>query len=490
MGIVYDPVGRLTEVLPDGNPGDGAKQYTYNSAGYLIQTKTHDGNDYQVQAEMQYDGLGQRISMTGYALGTSVTTQYVLDPLNQSKPLLADSSGNTTTYLYGVEPIAEITTEWAYSLNDGVGSARQLVDENGDITLTGAYTPWGDTLEYNGTGNFTFGYFGGLMDAATGLIYIGNGQYYDPSTGRLLTRDAQPNKTNPYVPWGDPASALFVPIALIGLLYGKKHKKNRIDYFIITLLLVFGVGMSLSACGPTPPESPTNTPVLPTVPVTIIHAPTETPPETETPLPIVPDNYDEDEAVSYALNEWAFDMSESTSSCSAFISKMLEAAGVTDPEGIWTSNSVSTIPLYNFLSKNYNVISFTAPSTLGLKLRDDISWENWIKSQRLRINAGDIVFFKVSDNGIVQEIWDHASVIVDPSSTETTLYASKSLDGNMKPRIVEQDGLLNIYCGDAGEDTDNESCAFGDFATGAGRSIDDTLSMIYQIDIILMQEPK
>ena len=25
------------------------------------------------------------------------------------------------------------------------------------------------------------------MDAATGLLYVGNGQYYDPATGRFLT---------------------------------------------------------------------------------------------------------------------------------------------------------------------------------------------------------------------------------------------------------------------------------------------------------------
>jgi len=35
----------------------------------------------------------------------------------------------------------------------------------------------GDTLETYGTGNFTYGYFGGVMDAATGLLYVGYGQY-------------------------------------------------------------------------------------------------------------------------------------------------------------------------------------------------------------------------------------------------------------------------------------------------------------------------
>ncbi len=70
---------------------------------------------------------------------------------------------------------------------------RQLTDASGEVTLAVRYDPWGDTLETRwvepvetyGAGNFQFGYpsielragFGGLMDAATGLLYIGNGQY-------------------------------------------------------------------------------------------------------------------------------------------------------------------------------------------------------------------------------------------------------------------------------------------------------------------------
>jgi hypothetical protein len=48
---------------------------------------------------------------------------------------------------------------------------------SGDITLSALYTPWDDSLELHGTDNFTFGYFDGVMDAATGLLYVGNGQY-------------------------------------------------------------------------------------------------------------------------------------------------------------------------------------------------------------------------------------------------------------------------------------------------------------------------
>ena len=70
-----------------------------------------------------------------------------------------------------------------------------------------AYTLWnpalrfgdaarGDVLKYYGSGALDFGYLGG-SDENTGLIYLGSGQYYDPVTGRMLTRGTG---SNPYKP--------------------------------------------------------------------------------------------------------------------------------------------------------------------------------------------------------------------------------------------------------------------------------------------------
>jgi len=94
-------------------------------------------------------------------------------------------------YLYGLGVIGSQTDAWSYLLPDGLTSSRQLADANGAITQATAYTPWGDTLAVNGA-NLAYGYLGGIMDVATGLIYVGNGQYYDPTTGRFLTRGVNP----------------------------------------------------------------------------------------------------------------------------------------------------------------------------------------------------------------------------------------------------------------------------------------------------------
>jgi len=127
-----------------------------------------------------------------------------------------------------------------------------LTDANAEITLSTRYTSWGDTLELNGTGNFTFGYSGGLMDEATGLIYVGNGQYYDPATGRFLTRDANPNSPNPYVPF-DPTGLLFAPLGLMVVFYGgRKSKKSAPCMLMLMMLVVLPLTVGLACDTGTP----------------------------------------------------------------------------------------------------------------------------------------------------------------------------------------------------------------------------------------------
>jgi len=140
-----------------------------------------------------------------------------------------------------------------------------LTDASGEVTFAARYTPRGNTLEPYGDGNFAFGYFGGLTDEATGLLYIGNGQYYDPTAGRFLTRGANPNSTNPYVPWnGDPSGAFIAPLALLALLYRNKRKRGKWDILVIMLVLGLSLGLGLAACAPgtstPPPPNPTAVP--------------------------------------------------------------------------------------------------------------------------------------------------------------------------------------------------------------------------------------
>jgi YD repeat-containing protein len=290
----YDANGSLTEVTPDSlPPADGARRYSYNAAGYLRKVEIHDGAGYQVRAEMSYDGLGGRLSQTAYEGGTSLTTHYTLDSQVGQRPLVATpqgppeggQGGQSTHYLYGHGPLGERAAGWALYLPDGTDSVRQLAGMDGQVTLTRRFSPWGELLEQDGGGDFAWGYFGGLLDAATGLIYVGGGQYYDPVTGRFLTRQG-PGRDNPYVPWGrDPLGALLGPVALLIFLHRRRRKPGRYDQILVGLVLLLAVGAGLAACGDGGgPSAPGPSPLPPTQPPGASTPTYTAPPQTGTPV--------------------------------------------------------------------------------------------------------------------------------------------------------------------------------------------------------------
>ena len=240
----YDNNGSLVMSSPSQGEANGAIRNSYNKAGYLVKVEEHDGTAWQTQSEMRYDGLGNRLEMTSYNEGVGETIRYQLD---NGQPLAAVGTESTSFYLYGRGVIGTKTDNWAYILQDGLGSTRQLATHEGVILMSVAYTPWGDVLEYYGSGGIDFGYLGGMYDDATGLIYLGSGQYYDPVTGRMLTRGA--GQSNPYKPGAyDPAGVMVAPLAMLGLVLGRKKKRGKWDSLIVLLVVCVVVGMSLSAC--------------------------------------------------------------------------------------------------------------------------------------------------------------------------------------------------------------------------------------------------
>jgi len=56
------------------------------------------------------------------------------------------------------------------------------------VLLSVRFTPWGELLDQTGNGKLTSGYLDGMLNAATGLIYVGNWLYYDPAAGQFISR--------------------------------------------------------------------------------------------------------------------------------------------------------------------------------------------------------------------------------------------------------------------------------------------------------------
>ncbi len=270
----YDGNGSLLQSDPGAGAANGSTRYTYNTAGYLVKVETY-ATDWQTQSEMKYDGLGNRLEMTTYVDGTASTTRYQLD---NGQTLAAIGAESSTFYLNGMGVIGTLGESWSYILQDGAGSTRQLVDTEGAVQLSISYTPWGDTLEVYGSGMLNLGYMGGVYDAGTGLIYMGNGQYYDPSTGRFLTRGMKEESTNPYTPWNnDPVGMLIGPFGFLALLFAKKKKHTKLDAIIVVVILLALMGFGSSIAMPVQANSTTTSTyggfTMPSVPMSYASSP-------------------------------------------------------------------------------------------------------------------------------------------------------------------------------------------------------------------------
>lgn len=285
----FDSNGNLVEMTPNGSsPANGAIRYTFNAANQLNKIETHNGGAYSTLAQISYDGIGSRVVLTGWVSGVAYTTTYASRISGKVQILQATSGANTTSYLYGLNQIAEFGLQSVYYLTDGAGSIRHLVDPNGAVKLARMYEPFGQVLMQAGTGDPAYGYLGAQFDRISGLLYI-NGRYYDPVTGRFLSPSS--GGSNPYVPLGGAALAPILILALIG-----RRKKGKVWTGWVVVALMVSAGLSIAACGgqPTPQPAPTTprpitTPPTP-MPKPVTVSPSVTPTPSPAPLqPVMPD---------------------------------------------------------------------------------------------------------------------------------------------------------------------------------------------------------
>ena len=105
-------------------------------------------------------------------------------------------------------------TSTGYFLGDALGSVRQLVDENGSVTLTKTYEPYGELASSSGLSAATaYGYTNEYT--SLGLIFL-RARYYAPTDGRFLTSDS----------WqGDYA----LPMSYNAWLYGYSNPVKYVD---------------------------------------------------------------------------------------------------------------------------------------------------------------------------------------------------------------------------------------------------------------------
>jgi len=180
----YDANGNVTST--------GGKSFAYDSENHLISMTTSG-----TSASIIYDAFGNRVSKTV----NGVTTKYLVedDKNPTGYPQVFDEligAGQVTrTYTYGLQRIDEeqvIDSSWTPSFYgyDGGGNVRQLTSSTGTVTDTYEYDAFGNALATSGSTPNNYLYRGEQFDPDLGLYYL-RARYYNPLTGRFMSRDPE-----------------------------------------------------------------------------------------------------------------------------------------------------------------------------------------------------------------------------------------------------------------------------------------------------------
>jgi RHS repeat-associated protein len=185
-----------------------AKRAVYDANGNVISA---NGNTYQYDSQNElvglnggavrlvYDGDGNRVEKTV----NGVTPRYLVDDLNPTGyAQVVEETVNGApqrTYTYGLQRISEnqiVNNTWTPSFYeyDGMGSVRQLTNASGAVTDTYEYDAFGNLLNKTGTTSNEMLYRGEQRDSDLGLYYL-RARWYDPITGRFVSRDPKKGVT-------------------------------------------------------------------------------------------------------------------------------------------------------------------------------------------------------------------------------------------------------------------------------------------------------
>lgn len=177
-------------------------EFVYDYENKLIKHVAENGNT----TAYRYDGAGNRLQRNF----EGAIKRYVVDTSGPLSRVIAETGGTnyaTNFYLYGVGLISQGSASRLfreYYLEDGLGNARFITDEDGEKVHETTYDPFGNARVFEGNADrTTFQFSTEQLDEETDLYYL-RARYYDPVTGRFISRDpikgslTNPQSQNPY----------------------------------------------------------------------------------------------------------------------------------------------------------------------------------------------------------------------------------------------------------------------------------------------------
>ncbi len=201
----------------DGNQTLAANGWRYQ---WDAENRLYRARDYDVtpangsrQVDFVYDHQSRRIrkvvqEYNGSAWQVSDDRKFIYDGWNLIAEFRWNASSSTydlkSAYTWGLDLsrsiqgaggiggllAATMDGDSYYPAYDANGNISEYLDQNGSIAAHYEYSPFGETIKASGTmaDSFTFRFSTKYEDAESGYYYYGF-RYYNPSTGRWLSRD-------------------------------------------------------------------------------------------------------------------------------------------------------------------------------------------------------------------------------------------------------------------------------------------------------------
>jgi len=161
---------------------EGTTHYRYNRFNQLIQVEKQDFR----QIEYRYDAIGRRIAK----VVDGNLTQFVW---NQFQLIGEEQASKRIEYVFYPEhfiPLCHLEEDKAYFYQiDQLGTVREVTDDDGQLLWSGNYQAFGQ-CQVDNSARITnpLRFPGQYWDEETELHY-NQFRYYDPQTGRYLTKD-------------------------------------------------------------------------------------------------------------------------------------------------------------------------------------------------------------------------------------------------------------------------------------------------------------
>jgi RHS repeat-associated protein len=192
--FTYDAAGRTSSVIS----GSGTTTLTYDHESRITQIAYPGG----ATSTFGYNGLDTRTSKNG----PSGTRNYLRDGAYVTDPVVQDG---WAAYTPTISQVRSGTVRYNHS---GLKSMDIQSTASQTISSTIHRDAFGNQTSINGAWTGPFGYAGGFgyqQDSDSGLMLLGH-RYYDPSTGRFLTRDPIKDGRN----WYSYGGGQLTPVAV------------------------------------------------------------------------------------------------------------------------------------------------------------------------------------------------------------------------------------------------------------------------------------